>query len=180
MTDPNQPTANISLGMVLRGISGAEVQMNDALLRLDSIINAGVEAFDQTSLPVSPVNGQSWKIGTGALPAEWTAKDDHIAIYYGTWLFVPISDGMLLYDKSGDDFYICTDAATDTWEIIGREAATVAALTNSSGGSADGTLSACADTTASDQSGVINDNFTELHTKIDTLLTNLKAADIIA
>lgn len=180
MSDPNQPTANLNLGMVIKDIIGAEIQVNDALIRLDALIGLAVENFDQTTLPGSPSNGQAWKSDGTTVPTEWSGKEDHIVIYYGIWLFVPITDGMILYDKSGDDLYVCTDASTDTWEIIGREAATVATLTNSTGGTADGILGACGDTTAVDQSGVINDNFTELRDKIDTLLTNLKAADIVA
>jgi len=51
--------------------------------------------------------------------------------------------------------------------------ASQAALTNSTGGIGDGTIAAVGDTSISDQSGVINDNITELHTLLDEVRTTL-------
>ena len=54
-----------------------------------------------------------------------------------------------------------------------------AALTNSTGGTGDGTLSAVGDTSVGDESGTINNNFTELHTLLNALRTALVDAGII-
>ena len=75
--------------------------------------------------------------------------------------------------------WVCVSGGTPgTWaEIRGLGAqtsgASQAALTNSTAGTPDGTLAAVGDTTASDQSGVLNDNFTELHTLLDEVRTTL-------
>lgn len=53
------------------------------------------------------------------------------------------------------------------------------ALTNSSGGSADGTLEAVGATNSGDVSGAINNNFTELHTLLDEIRTALVNLGII-
>lgn len=60
--------------------------------------------------------------------------------------------------------------------IVQPAAANQAALTNSTGGTADGTLAAVGNTSTADQSGVINDNFTEifrLQNEMRTALVNL-------
>lgn len=60
--------------------------------------------------------------------------------------------------------------------IVQPAAAGQAAITNNTAGSQDGTLATCGNTAAADQSGVINDNFTDLYTlliEIRTALVNL-------
>ncbi len=47
------------------------------------------------------------------------------------------------------------------------------ALTNSTDGVGDGTISAVGDTSTVDQSAVINNNLTELHTLLDEMRTTL-------
>lgn len=54
-----------------------------------------------------------------------------------------------------------------------------AALTDSSGGIADGTIDAVTDTTATDQSATINNNFAELHTLLNEIRSALVLFGII-
>lgn len=56
--------------------------------------------------------------------------------------------------------------------VVQPRNAAQAAITNSTGGSQDGTLQSCGDTTASDQSALINDNFTD----VDFLLGAIRDA----
>lgn len=57
--------------------------------------------------------------------------------------------------------------------ITRTQQSAITALTDSTGGTADGTLSACGNTSTSDQSAVINNNFAELNDKLDAILTAL-------
>ena len=57
--------------------------------------------------------------------------------------------------------------------VVQPAAANQAALVNSTGGTGDGTLSAVGDTSSGDESGTINDNFTELHNLVAELRTAL-------
>lgn len=63
--------------------------------------------------------------------------------------------------------------------IVQPAAANQAALTNSTGGTRDGTLAAVTDTSASDQSGPINDNFTDVHELLNEIRTALVNAGLI-
>lgn len=63
--------------------------------------------------------------------------------------------------------------------VVQPSGAAQAALTNSTGGTADATLSAVGATDSGDVSGTINDNFTELHTLLNAIRTALVNAGII-
>ncbi len=75
--------------------------------------------------------------------------------------------------------WVCVTAGSPgTWvEIRGTGTQTSGtnqtALTNSTGGTRDGTLAVVGDTSTVDQSAVINDNLTELHTLLDEMRTTL-------
>ena len=64
-------------------------------------------------------------------------------------------------------------------KVLGKQGAAIASLTDSTSGTTDGTLSTCGNTTSSDQSGVINNNFAELHQKVDSILSALRAHGLI-
>lgn len=63
--------------------------------------------------------------------------------------------------------------------VVQPAGAAQAALTNSTGGTADGTLEAVGATNGGDESGAINNNFTELHTLLNAIRTALVGAGII-
>lgn len=58
--------------------------------------------------------------------------------------------------------------------ISERQLRDVQELVDNTGGTTDGTLAAATDTTATDQSAVINNNFAEINAKLDALLDGLK------
>lgn len=60
------------------------------------------------------------------------------------------------------------------------EATNLAALTDSTGGTADETLAAVGDTTsATNQAPVINNNFADINAKLSAVIANLKAAGLM-
>lgn len=63
--------------------------------------------------------------------------------------------------------------------IVQPAAANQAAITNSTGGTGDGTLAAIGDTTAVDQGPALNDNLTDLHELLDEIRTALVAAGLM-
>jgi hypothetical protein len=65
-------------------------------------------------------------------------------------------------------------------QVIGDQQSAIASMTNSTGGTADGTMAACGDTSTGDQSGVINDNFTEINAKLDAILAAMRTHGLIA
>lgn len=67
----------------------------------------------------------------------------------------------------------------NTTPVVQPAAAAQAALTDSSGGSDDGTIEAVGNTMAGDVSGAINNNFSELHTLVTAIRTALVNTGII-
>ena len=65
-------------------------------------------------------------------------------------------------------------------QVVGSQQSAIASLTNSTGGTTDGTLAAVTDTSASDQSGPVNDNFAEVNAKVDAILSALRTHGLIA
>ena len=63
--------------------------------------------------------------------------------------------------------------------VVQPAAANQAALANNTGGAYDGALAAVGDTSTTDQSGPINDNFTDLHTLLDEIRTALVNSGLI-
>lgn len=63
--------------------------------------------------------------------------------------------------------------------IVQPTASTQGALTNNTGGTADAVMVAIGNTAATDVSGNINDNFTELHTLLGAIRTALVNTGII-
>lgn len=63
--------------------------------------------------------------------------------------------------------------------VVQQASSAQAALTNSSGGTADGTIAAVGATNTGDRSADINNNFTELHTLLNAIRAALVATGII-
>ena len=68
----------------------------------------------------------------------------------------------------------------DTVAPEGQKQAAIAALTDSTGGTADGTMSAVGATNSGDVSGTINNNFKELTVKLNLALAVLREYGMIA
>lgn len=84
------------------------------------------------------------------------------------------------YPLPAGTYYIDFDlVGGDPLSSDAAAATNIAAVTDSSGGTADGTLAAVTDTSATDQSGPINNNFADLADKYNTLLANMKAAGLM-
>jgi hypothetical protein len=73
---------------------------NEALLALDILLHAEIEAVGQDEPPAAPVVGQCWIVGN-ALVAEWAGQADRIAAWSeGDWRFLRSCEGMLLWSRT--------------------------------------------------------------------------------
>lgn len=68
----------------------------------------------------------------------------------------------------------------DGTKVVGNQVSAIASLTDSTGGSDDGTLSAVTDQSETTDNSVINDNFSEIHTKLESILSALRSHGLIA
>jgi uncharacterized protein DUF2793 len=84
---------------MLAGQSQKEFYVNEAHALTDSLLHAACEA-EATEPPVTPAEGQSWLVASGAT-GDWTGEDGKLASRQsGNWLFASPNDGMRLFDRS--------------------------------------------------------------------------------
>lgn len=86
-------TPRLALPLLYPGQAQKEVFINEALVRIDALLHARIEAVTGTP-PASPVDGQCWIVGAGA-SGDWTGRLDQIACRTaGNWIFVMPREGM--------------------------------------------------------------------------------------
>ncbi|HPD93242.1 MAG TPA: DUF2793 domain-containing protein [Pararhodobacter sp.] len=81
-------SANLKLPYMAAAQAQKHVTHNEALERLDSIVQLTVTAFDATTPPLSATDGEVWALGYGAVN-DWAGHDLDLAVWSnGGWLFV--------------------------------------------------------------------------------------------
>lgn len=94
-------TARLSLPLMAAGQSQKEVTHNEALLRMDLLVQAVVMSGPQSTAPASPLNGQSWIVGKPAT-GIWAGKEDYLVQWTANgWIFVPPFDGLFVWAVTG-------------------------------------------------------------------------------
>lgn len=130
--------------------------------------NTGTSMYDNYKVDVS-LFITSDDLGDGA---SLIGIEDSGALITATTVEGALAENRTAIDAIEADYLTSTAIAQPS-------GAAQAALTNSTGGTGDGTLSAVGDTSVGDESGTINNNFTELHTLLNALRTALVDAGII-
>lgn len=86
-------SARLSLPYLMPSQAQKHVTHNEALARLDALVQLSVLAFDATQPPASPDIGDIHAIGTGATDA-WAGHDGQLGLFTDTgWSFVPPQQG---------------------------------------------------------------------------------------
>lgn len=84
----SQSSSKLTLPYLQAAQAQKHVTHNEALERLDMLVQLTVLGFGVTTPPVSAVEGDVWALGTGAQGA-WTGHDNELAGWYnGGWLFI--------------------------------------------------------------------------------------------
>lgn len=92
------------------------VTHNEALLRLDAIVQLSVADSTLTTPPVVPANGDRYIVAVGAT-GDWVGQDSSIAYWQENgWLFVTPNDGWKAYDVAAQSDIIFANGA---WGSIG-------------------------------------------------------------
>ena len=117
-------TDRLSLPLLEAGQAQKEVTHNEALTLLDFLIHPAVVALAPTSVPGTPVIGQSWIVGASPSGA-WSGKADHVAGWTsGGWRFVAPREGMVLWSIADALFVRRTSSA---W-VVGAETASTMSI----------------------------------------------------
>ncbi len=107
-----------------------EITHNEALLRIDALLQPMVEAVAATppAIQTGTQAGKCWLVGTGAA-GEWAGKQGQIACWNGSgWSFVAATEGLRLRNKAlACDMIYTASGAGSGWQ-------TPAAINNATGG----------------------------------------------
>jgi Protein of unknown function (DUF2793) len=108
MTDPISYTSTsprFALPFLFTAQAQKEFFVNEAFARLDALLHPVVEGEANTP-PTSPVDGQSWVVGTAPTGA-WIGHAGEIASRQsGQWLFAEPAAGMQVFDKAAGRFAV--------------------------------------------------------------------------
>jgi Protein of unknown function (DUF2793) len=110
-------TPNLVLPYLAANQSQKHVTVNEALRRLDALVQITVQSAALAAPPGSPTEGQRWIIAVGAT-GVWAGQSGKIAAWQdGAWAFYAPLDGWTAVDVSTDTLLVF-NAGTGTWASI--------------------------------------------------------------
>ena len=104
-------TARLSLPFIMAGQALKHITHNDALNRLDALVQPVVESSALATPPVSPLPGEAWVVPGGATGA-WAGHSGEIAAWQdGAWSFFDPAEGWQVFDRASDALLIFSGSA---------------------------------------------------------------------
>src|SRR5690606_18398791 len=104
-------TARLSLPFIMAGQAMKHVTHNEAINRLDALVQPVVESATLTTPPATPLPGEAWIVPAGATGA-WTGHADEIASWQdGAWRFFDPAEGWQIFDRQSDTLRIFSGMA---------------------------------------------------------------------
>jgi hypothetical protein len=98
-------TNNLGLTLVEQSQAQKEVTVNDAINKIDAILNTGVIDKDLSNPPGSPAEGDVYIVGPAA-SNDWNGQDDNVAHYTnGVWAFIAPNEGFTIWVNDEDTLY---------------------------------------------------------------------------
>lgn len=93
-------TPRLGLPNIISGQALKHITHNEALMRLDLLVQASVESSTVTVPPATPLDGEAWIVPAGATGA-WAGHDEEIAAFQaGAWTFYDPAAGWQVFDKA--------------------------------------------------------------------------------
>lgn len=93
-------TPRFGLPFILPGQAQKELFHNEALVRIDALLEATVEEGPRAAPPAAPEPGQCWIVAAGA-GGDWSGRDGALAAWTdGGWRFVAPPAGTSVWDKA--------------------------------------------------------------------------------
>lgn len=98
-------TNHLNISLVEQSQAQKEVTVNEAITKIDAILNTGVIDKDISNPPVSPAEGDVYIVGPAA-SNEWDGQDNNVAHYTnGLWNFIIPNEGLTLWARDEDAQY---------------------------------------------------------------------------
>ncbi|MFA8443657.1 DUF2793 domain-containing protein [Yoonia sp.] len=101
-------TPNLALPFIMPAQAQKHVTHNEAIERLDMIVQLTLESIGATVPPVVPGEGQAWALGA-APTGDWSGQGGNIASWRGGgWLFVAPREGWMAWVKDAAELQVLT------------------------------------------------------------------------
>lgn len=121
-----EDTANLELPYIIASQAQKHITHNEALLRLDAIVQLSVIDRDLTSPPASPLDGDRYIIAAGGT-GDWLGKDGQMAAFQNsTWTFYLPQKGWLCWIADENILLVFSGA---TWAMASSGSASGGAST---------------------------------------------------
>ena len=104
-------TARLSLPFIMAGQALKHITHNDALNRLDALVQPVVESTALAAPPAAPLPGEAWIVPAGATGA-WAGHSNEIAAWQdGAWRYYDPAEGWQVFDRGSDALLIFSGSA---------------------------------------------------------------------
>jgi hypothetical protein len=107
-------TARLGITLLESAQAQKEITVNEALARIDSVLNGGAIDKDIAVPPVSPANGDVYIVASSPT-GTWAGKASQIAYFDQLWRFIIPKEGMMLWVMDEDKHYVFNGTA---WQIL--------------------------------------------------------------
>lgn len=161
----------LGITMLTEGQASAEVTLNEALVMLETALQASMKDFTSTT-PASPADGDAYYIN-GSGSGYWLGHDNQIAVFYGGWLFMTPKDGWIVFNQTDGKYYRFDLGSGGMYPVVDSVDGN---LTNSTTGSAGSTVN---NVGSSFNQTTLNNNFATLTAAFNQLKTQLRGKGII-
>src|SRR4051812_43630852 len=97
-------TTHIGITLVEQSQAQKEVTVNQALTRLDAMLNTGAQSRTTNTPPGSPASGDLYIAGSSPT-GDWSGQAAKLAYFDQVWRFVTPLEGMTLWVNDEDVIY---------------------------------------------------------------------------
>lgn len=115
----NDASARLALPLLAAGQAQKEMTVNEALTRLDIVVQASAAAGGLNQPPASPAAGQSWIVGANPT-GDWSDHVDAIAGWTEDgWRFVAPKEGLAVWVETEGVAWRYTDGGWRAGDLAG-------------------------------------------------------------
>jgi hypothetical protein len=107
-------TEHLEITLLESAQAQKEITVNEALARIDAILNCGAIDKDLATPPGSPAAGDVYIVAAAATGA-WAGKSGQIAYFDQLWRFIAPNEGAMLWVNDEDAHYVFDGTA---WQVM--------------------------------------------------------------
>ncbi len=98
-------TSNLDIELLSLNQARKEVTVNEALIKIDALLNTSIIDIGTNNPPENPKNGDLYAIGD--IPTgQWEGRKNQLAFwYYNNWYFLNPKIGLYMFIQSKNRFY---------------------------------------------------------------------------